>query len=256
MCFDFDARPPDLPADLIRAPMAGGAGAELLELTSADGTRFSAALSASPAAGATGVVVLPDVRGLYRFYIELTERFAEAGHDAIAIDYFGRTAGVGERGEDFEYMPHVMQTTAEGVQADTAAAIEALRDRTGVERVATVGFCFGGGQSFFAGTNPELGLDRVVGFYGALASRRGAPAAKDEARKMRVPVLALFGGGDDHIPPGEIEEFDRNLEAAGVEHEIVVYPGAPHSFFDRKHDDWADACEDAWRRVLAFLAAR
>jgi carboxymethylenebutenolidase len=253
MCFDFDARPPDLPDDLIRTPMAGGAGAELLELTSADGTRFSAALSASPAAGATGVVVLPDVRGLYRFYVELTERFAEAGHDAIAIDYFGRTAGVGERGEDFEHMPHVMQTTIAGVQADAAAAIAALRTRTDVERVATVGFCYGGTQSFFAGTNAQLGLDRVVGFYGSLAARRGMPGAKDEATKMRVPVLALFGGGDEHITPDQIEDFDRNLDVAGVEHEIVVYPGAPHSFFDRSYDEWAEACEDAWRRVLAFL---
>jgi carboxymethylenebutenolidase len=253
MCFDLDSRPPELPADLIRQRMAGGAGAEFLELTSADGTRFSAALAASPAASGSGVVILPDVRGLYRFYVELAERFAEAGHDAITIDYFGRTAGVGGRGEDFDYMPHVMQTTIEGVQADTAAAIAALRERTGVARVATVGFCYGGTQSFFAGTNPELGLDRVVGFYGALGARRGMPGAKDEAVKMRVPVLALFGGGDEHIPPDQIEEFDRNLDIAGVEHEVVVYPGAPHSFFDRKYDEWAEACEDAWRRALVFL---
>ena len=96
MCFAFDAHPPDLPADLVRPSMAGGAGAEVLELTSADGTAFSAALaeSADPTGG-PGVLILPDVRGLYRFYLELAERFAQAGHHAIAIDYFGRTAGTG-----------------------------------------------------------------------------------------------------------------------------------------------------------------
>ena len=110
MCFAFDARPPDLPADLARPPIAGGAGAELLELTSADGTRFSAALAEAPEPAGRAVVILPDIRGLYPFYSELAERFAQAGHHAIAIDYFGRTAGLGPRDEDFEFWPHVQQT--------------------------------------------------------------------------------------------------------------------------------------------------
>ena len=109
MCFDFDARPPAPPEDLLLAPIAGGAGAELLELTSADGTRFSAALAESAADRATGILIFPDVRGLYPFYSELAERFAQAGHHAIVIDYFGRTAGLGPRDEEFEYMPHVQQ---------------------------------------------------------------------------------------------------------------------------------------------------
>jgi carboxymethylenebutenolidase len=253
MCFDHDSRPPALPADLVRAPIAGGAGAEPLELTSADGTPFSAALGQAPRPSGPGVLILPDVRGLYRFYVELTERFAEAGHHAIAIDYFGRTAGTGDRGDDFEYMPHVQQTTVEGIQDDAAAAIDELQARTGVERVAAVGFCFGGRHAFLVGTNPALGLDRVVGFYGSLGERPGMPAPKDEAVHMRVPVLGLFGGADQAIPPEQVEEFDRNLDKAGVEHDIVVYPGAPHSFFDRKQDEWAEASADAWRRTLAWL---
>src|SRR6185295_13831318 len=99
--------------------------------------------------GRTGIVILPDVRGLYRFYEELAERFAERGYPAIAIDYFGRTAGVGKRDDDFEYMAHVQQTTPEGIQADVAAAVEYLRGR-GVTSVFTVGFCFGGRNSWLA----------------------------------------------------------------------------------------------------------
>ena len=71
MCFAFDAHPPDLPADLALPTLAGGAAAELLELTSADGTRFSAALAESPEPRGRAVVILPDVRGLYPFYSEL-----------------------------------------------------------------------------------------------------------------------------------------------------------------------------------------
>jgi carboxymethylenebutenolidase len=252
MCFDLDARPPDLPRDLAR--VAGGAAAEQLELTSADGTRFSAALAVSPEPRLPPVVVLPDVRGLYRFYIELAERLAEAGHNAIAIDYFGRTAGLGERGEDFDYMEHVMQTRVPQVQEDIAAAIDALRERTGSSTAVSVGFCFGGRHSFLAGANPDLPLAGVVGFYGGLAGRSEAmPSPIDKAAGVRCPLLGLFGGADESIPPDQIEEFGQALAAAGVDHEITVYPGAPHSFFDRKYEEHAAACEDAWRRVLEFL---
>ena len=255
MCVDHDSRPPALPADLLRAPIAGGAGAELLELTSADGTRFSAALATAPSPAGAAVVILPDVRGLHRFYIELAERFAEAGHHTIAIDYFGRTAGTGERGEDFEYMPHVQQTAPENVQADVAAAIAELRDRTGADRVATVGFCFGGSQSLLCGTNGSLGLDRLIAFYAGLRSRgEGQPSPREAAVDMKAPVLAMFGGADEHIPPDQVAELDANLDLAGVEHEVFAYPGAPHSFFDRKYEEFAEESQDAWRRMLAFLA--
>ena len=254
MCFAFDAHPPDLPSDLALPPLAGGAAAEVLELTSADGTRFSAALAESPAGAEPAVVILPDVRGLYRFYIELAERFAEAGHHAIAIDYFGRTAGTGARDEDFEYMPHVQQTRVPDVQDDVAAAIEALGERTGATSFVTVGFCFGGSQSFAAATNPELDLAGAVGFYGRLVpAREGAPAPIEGAPETRCPLLGLFGGADEAIPPADVEAFEGALAQSGVEHEIVTYPGAPHSFFDRRYEEHAEACADAWRRVLSFL---
>ena len=73
-----------------------------------------------------GVVVLPDIRGLHPYYVALAERFAEAGLPAVAIDYFGRTAGVAEtgtRGEDFDWKTHIPQTTPAGIDADPASGI-------------------------------------------------------------------------------------------------------------------------------------
>jgi carboxymethylenebutenolidase len=256
MCFSYDARPPLPPGDLLLAPVAGGAGAELLELSSEDGTRFSASFAQSPSERELGVVILPDVRGLYPFYIELAERFAQAGHSAIVLDYFGRTAGLGPRGEEFEFMPHVMELKVPQVHLDIAATVAALRERTGVEKVATVGFCLGGMQSFLAGTNADLGIDREVGFYAALdGSRFGISGPLDRAAEIRGPLLGLFGGADQVITQDQIDEFESRLASAGVEHEVHVYPGAPHSFFDRSYEQFADACEDAWRRVLSFLSA-
>jgi carboxymethylenebutenolidase len=252
MCFDFDARPPALPDDLVLPPIAGGAGTELLELTSADGTRFSAAL-AKAGERPGGVVILPDVRGLYPFYSELAERFAQAGYHAIALDYFGRTAGLGPRGEEFEYMPHVEQLKVSQVLQDAAAAVEALREGTGAGAVATVGFCLGGFMSFQAGADMAE-LSAVIGFYGVLArSRFGAPSPLERAAEIRVPLLGLFGGEDQAIPVEEVERFDASLGEAELDHEIHVYPGAPHSFFDRRYEEHADASEDSWRRTLGFL---
>src|SRR3954452_5136911 len=255
MCFEFDASPPDLPGDVPR--VAGGAAAEVLELESADGTRFSAAFAGAAETRGPAVVIYPDVRGLYPFYIQLAERFAEAGHHAIVVDYFGRTAGLGPRGEDFEYLEHVPQTRSLQIQADTRAALDVVAERTGQRRAVSVGFCFGGGESFLATTNSELALAGAVGFYAGLdRSRWNLEGPLDRAADMRAPLLGLFGGADQGITQAQIDEFSRRLDGAGVVHEVVVYPGAPHSFFDRKQEEYAEISEDAWHRVLAFLAAR
>jgi carboxymethylenebutenolidase len=255
VCFEFDAYPPDLPIDIPR--VAGAAAAELLELESADGTLFSGAFAGAAESRGPAVVVYPDVRGLYPFYIQLAERFAEAGHHAIVIDYFGRTAGLGPRDEGFDYVTHVPQIRSSQVQADTYAALQLVAERTGERRSVTVGFCFGGGESFLATTNVELGLAGAVGFYAGLdRSRWGLEGPLDCAADMHGPLLGLFGGADQGISQAQIDEFSRRLDAAGVVHDFHVYPGAPHSFFDRKQEEYAEASEDAWRRVLAFLAAR
>ncbi len=73
---------------------------------------------------------------------------------------------------------------------------------------------------------------------------------------MQAPILALMGGDDPGIPVEDVNAFDEALDEAGVEHEVVVYPGAPHSFFDRKHEEFASESEDAWQRVLRFIDTR
>ena len=254
MCFDPDARPPDLPADLALPPLGGGAAAELLELASADGARFSAALASSGRAGGAGVVVLPDIRGLSPFYVELAERFADAGHHAIALDPFGRTAGTGVRGEGFDHRPHVHADPRRAGAGRRRRRAGGARRRTGAASVVVVGFCFGGMQAFLSAREPGIGFDGTVGFYGILAGgRSGAPPVLDHVGELRGPLLGLFGEADRAIPVEQVQAFDRGLAEAGVEHEVVVYPGAPHSFFDRSAAEHAEASQDAWRRVLGFL---
>ena|SRR5581483_823036 len=247
MCFDTDSEPP--------IPRIAGAAVshDDLTLASADETTFGAFLATPDKPTSTGVVIYPDVRGLYHFYEELALRFAERGHVAVAFDYFGRTAGVEKRDDDFEYMPHVEQTTDDGVQADAAAAIARLRE-AGCTSIFSVGFCFGGRASWIGAASGH-GLAGSVGFYGSPTRERGGPSAVARVPEMECAILALQAGDDQNIIAEDNATFDAALAAAGVEHEVVTFDGAPHSFFDRKQEQFQAASDDAWQRTLRFIDA-
>lgn len=243
MCHDHDSRPP--------APPRTGDVAErgVLTLTSAGGTEFSAAYAAPAVSPRVGVVVLPDVRGLHPYYVALAERFAEAGLAAVAIDWFGRTAGVAEGGvrdADFDWQSHIPQTTPDSIDADITAAIGYLRDRTTEElTVVTVGFCFGGSQSWRQ-SGGNLDLAGCVGFYGKPS------VVGDAASRARLPTAMLIAGADAATPVEDQLRLAETMRGGGAEVDAVVYEGAPHSFFDRAFAEWDEACRDAWEHVLAL----
>jgi carboxymethylenebutenolidase len=229
VCYEADARPP--------LPPVRGAAADAGEvvLTSADGTAVAAYAARAARPGGPGIVVLPDVRGLHPFFEELALRFAEAGVHAVAIDYFSRTAGTGHRPEGFDYEDHVERTRYATLNADVAAAAAYLRSEDGgaASQIYTVGF---------------------IGFYGwPVGGNRELPAPADLAPQFACPVLAIWGGADRGIGPEQVAAFEAALRHAGVEHRSIIYPGAPHSFFDRRAADSADASEDAWRQMLDFV---
>jgi carboxymethylenebutenolidase len=246
VCFDSDSLPP--------VPAISGAAVshDHLVLEARDGNALAAFAATPDDPSGAGIVILPDIRGLYRFYEELALRFAERGHTAVAIDYFGRTAGVSKRDDSFEWQPHVQQTTPEGVQADTAAAVAWLRE-AGSNAIFTVGFCFGGRHSWLAAAAGHS-LAGAIGFYGRPGpGADGSPGPTQRAGELGAPILALMGGADEGIPVDQVRDFDQALADAAVEREVVVYDGAPHSFFDRKQEQFADDSADAWSRVLAFI---
>lgn len=245
MCYNGDATPPIDPID------GGASGQEDLVLTAPDGNRFAALSAISAESEGPGVVILPDVRGLHHFYEELALRFAEHGYDAIAIDYFGRSAGVSKRDEEFPYKDHVPLTTLDGVTADTTAAVAHLRQADPERSVFTVGFCFGGSNSWHQAAAGH-GLAGAIGFYGNPFRPPRGPIEAVSA--FECPVLALMGGDDPGIPNEVVEGFRQAMDNAGVENEVVVYSDAPHSFFDRQQDKFARESADAWSRVLEFIA--
>lgn len=245
MCYANNARPP-LP------PIMGGATDEGdLVLTAADGNRFRAHAARAATPTGAGVVVIPDPRGVHPFYKELVRRFAQTGADAIVIDYLDRTAGMSERPENFDLRAAIGRTTPEAIAADVAAGIAYLRSPAGggVQSVFTVGFCFGGAQSWRQSAL-QPGLSGAIGFYG-IPSR-----VRDVIPQMRAPLLLLLAGNDQATTPEDFAQFDRELTQAGVPHQMVIYEGAPHSFFDRAFEQHQDASADAWRQVLTFIKER
>jgi carboxymethylenebutenolidase len=232
MCAPVDAELPDLP---LKRPLPSG---ERLTLAVEDGALSSAYAVAAPALSGTGIVVCPAL--------------ASEGHSAVAIDYYARTAGTEPRPEDWDpWDGHFQATTADTYRADVAAAIAHLRTEFGVSRVLTLGFCVGGGVSFNQ-AHAGHGLAGVIGLYGLGTGWRQLPAATDHMAQVECPVLALYGGADDIVNPAAAAAFDEALTAGDIPHETHIYPGAPHSFFDKGFVEYADECRDVWQRVLTF----
>ena len=186
------------------------------------------------------VVVVHEALGLNDDTRQQADRLAAAGYLAVAPDLF--TAGGALR---------CLRSTFRAVLKGEGAAfgdIEATRrwvadraDSTG--RVGVLGFCMGGGFALLTATR---GFDASAPNYGAV------PENAEQVLEGACPVVASYGRRDRTLP-GAAAKLERALEDAGVEHELVTYPGAPHSFFDRKQEEFADASEDAWQRVLEFV---
>lgn len=243
MCLDADAH---APADADAEPV--------IELPSADGSRFGAYLAKADEPTGARLVLLPDVGGMRSPFRDLARRFARTGADVLVIDYYGRALGPAARGE--EYDPKINESfDRELVLADLTAAIAYLRE-IGEGPIYAAGFCIGGANALYAGT-AELGLAGVIGICPYVGPMGASPALpEDFGSGIRVPVLGLFGGADTEVPSGVHETLERDLTAAGVPHEIVVFPGQPHGFIEWDHfgrAGHAEAAADAWARITAFL---
>jgi len=249
MCYDSNAHPPELPDGV-----GGGGVGEEITLTAADGSQFAAFVAQADQSKGAQILIYPDVRGLHQFYKELAMRFAEAGYTALAMDYFGRSAGLTGRDDSFEYMPHVGRMTGPTFFNDVRAAVAHLRSLSPEPQpIFTVGFCMGGGLSLYSGMETDLGLTGVVGFYAGMRRVWGERALPEAAIHCKIPVLGLFGGADPGIPNEQVQKLDEILDQTGVSHAIHIYDGAPHSFFDRRYAEWKEACDDAWGKIFKFI---
>jgi carboxymethylenebutenolidase len=188
-----------------------------------------------------GVVMIHEWWGLNENIKQMAKQLAAEGYQVLAVDLHGEVATTSERAR--ELTGALDQDEAlENLRAATAF----LRDR-GAEKVASLGWCFGGGQSMQLSLSGEP-LDATVIYYGSLVTDQA------ELEKIQWPVLGVFGAEDQSIPVETVTAFDAALDAAGVQNDIHVYPGVGHAFANPSGQNYAPTeTQDAWAKTMTFL---
>lgn len=191
-----------------------------------------------------GVVVIQEWWGLDEHIKDIADRFAREGFIALAPDlYHGK--GVSEPDEARKA---VMQLDMPAAVREIQSTVAALLDQPTIagHKVGLIGFSMGGGL--------VLQTVLVEEKIGAATSFYGAALPHEQAKQVKASVLAIYGGEDHSIPLEAVEEMDIFLDDAGVDHEVLIYPGAGHSFFNDTRDSYdPKAAADAWPRVLAWF---
>jgi carboxymethylenebutenolidase len=227
-----------------------------VELATADGPMSCyEARPAEPASRA--VVVVQEAFGVNSYIEGVTDRFAEAGFDAVAPHLFHRAGGGTAPYDDFaKVIPLFEHLTDDGILMDIDAAFAHLNVLGHVAgSIGLVGFCFGGRVSFLAAARRAFGAS--VGFYGGgIVTPRFPqfPALAGESASLQTPWLGLFGDEDGSIPVEDVETLRSALHQAPVPTEVVRYEGAEHGFFcDQRPSFHRHASDDAWPRTLAWF---
>ncbi|AUX46850.1 dienelactone hydrolase [Sorangium cellulosum] len=224
-----------------KAPPARGQTVEVA------GTKAYLSLPPGAKAPLPGLVVIHEWWGLNEHIKHWTDRLAEDGYAALAVDMYGGKVAT---------TPDDAMTAMKAV--DEAKGIETVRAahrflttdaRVAAPRTGSIGWCFGGAWSLKLAMN-EPELDAAVIYYGRLVTD---PA---KLKAIKAPVLGVFGNQDKGIPPEVVNEFDKALHEAGVEHEVLRYE-ADHAFANPSGERYdTKAAADSWERVRKFLAAK
>lgn len=191
------------------------------------------------------VIVIHEWWGLNDNIRNMTEQIAALGYTALAVDLYG-----GEVASDHEkargLMEHAMSQPGP-VKSNLQEAREFLVSN-GAEKVAVLGWCFGGHWALQSALMMGDALDAVVIYYGRLITDQETLEAVD------APILGIFGEEDGGIPVESVKAFEASLDALGKDADIHIYEGADHAFANpsgERYDE--EAAEDAWDKTRAFL---
>jgi len=235
--------------------------AETVMITGAGGDEIEAYLAQPLERGPVGgVVVIHHMPGYDEPTKEITRRFAARGYLALCPNLYWREAP-GASPDDAA----ATARAAGGVPDDrlvgdvggAAAHLRALESSNG--KVATIGYCSGGRQSFLAAC--RLPLDAAVDCYGAFvvaAPPEGAPVnvkpVVQLAKDLSCPLLGLFGAEDQFPPPAEVAQLEKVLADLGKNYSFLIYEGAGHAFFSTDRPSYRpEAAKEGWERIWEFF---
>ncbi len=196
---------------------------------------------------APGIVVIHENRGLLEHFKNVCRRLAKLGYVALTVDLASAEGGTAKYSDLAQVTAILGRTPPEQLVAMLNAGVAYLQGLSSVrkDRIGAVGFCFGGGMTWRLATS-NSSVRAAVPFYGPNPPLEDVP-------KIRAAVLAIYGELDTRIDAG-IPAIREAMQRAGITHEIVIYPGANHAFFNDTADRYhATSAQDAWRRTVAWF---
>jgi dienelactone hydrolase len=202
-----------------------------------------------------GVLVVHEWWGLNEYAKQRAEMIAELGYVAFAADMYGDDK-VTEHAADAKGWMQQITSNVDAWRARAEAGLDVLKRQEQVDpdKLAAIGYCFGGAtvmQLAYGGAD----LDGVVSFHGSM------PPAP-EGVKIKPAVLAAHGYDDEFEPPERVAAFQKSLEAAGADWQLVIYGGAHHGFTNPNADEYgmenveynAKADRRSWELMQSFLS--
>ena len=213
----------------------------MAEIVKYDG--FSGYLAKPETAGSyPGVIVIHEWWGLNDNITETAEKIASHGYVVLAVDLFGEVAV-----ESQKAMEMMSKFEQEAGTDNMNSAVTYLQNNYSVDKIGSIGWCFGGGQSLNLALNNE-DMDASVIYYGRLVTE------PEILSKIQWPVLGIFAELDQGIPVSQVREFENSLNELGISNEIYIYPGVDHAFANPTGERYAPVeTDDAWQKTLKFL---
>lgn len=206
-----------------------------------------------------GVLVVHEWWGHNEYARKRARMLAELGYTALAVDMFGEGKQAAHPEDAQKFAMEVMQNLPAG-EARFNAALELLKSQPTVdpERIAAIGYCFGGGVVLHM-ARTGVDLDGVVSFHGSLGSMH-----TPEPGGVKAKLLVCNGADDPLVPAEQIDAFKQEMEAAGVDYRFISYPGALHAFTNPDADKFgqefgmplaynAAADSASWRAMQDFF---
>ena len=195
------------------------------------------------------IIMIHENRGLNDNIKSTADILAKQGYVLLAVDLFQ-----GQVTSD----PNRARELSSDVRNNPGVAIENMKSavaylsslqNVNASRIASIGWCFGGGQSLQLALNSEdHPLAATIIYYGQVVNDTG------ELSKIRWPVLGIFGDKDQAISVDSVRAFEKALNETGVTNQIHIYPGVGHAFANPSNDNYApQETADAWMKTLAFL---
>jgi carboxymethylenebutenolidase len=196
------------------------------------------------------VVMIHEWWGLNQNIKDMAETLAKEGYVVLAVDlYNGQVANTPDTAQNL--VSKVRDNPSESINnLQHAVKYLASLENVNSSKIASLGWCFGGGQSLqlALNTEPEYPLAATVIYYGNLVSDQ------ESLSKIKWPILGIFGDQDQSISVESVKQFEDTLNANGITNEIYIYKGVGHAFANPSGDNYAPKeTQDAWEKTLSFL---